>query len=219
VKLNLQRLDEDFWISPYGYKGALVPLPNRMRFLHPEAYVRLRGIAKRGAVFTDAFRSLAAQLEAVRTKQGVQQPGYSAHGFGLAVDVAVQQTMERLEIGSKEALDALMLSSRFQCYRGDHLLRAESWHYSFDADAPGSQAVGRTIQQYYGKCFDYNDKQAQVYLSRLKLYAGELDGKLGPQSKMAIRLFQRQWMIAESGFLNPRTRRLLAVANAEREAE
>lgn len=215
MRLLLERLDEDFLLSPYGPKKSLVPLPGRMRWLHPDAKRRLEGLAKDGLVCTDVYRSPAASLVALKTKRGVQPPGYSAHNYGLAVDLDVKQSMDRLEFVSKEQLDTRMRVAGFECFCKDHLLKSESWHYTFGARGPGSKAVEAVILEHYGKCFVYDNKTAQFYLRELRLYDGALDGKLGPQSRMAIRLFQRQWAISETGTLDAKTRRLLALVTAE----
>jgi len=189
-----------------------------MRYLLPAARDALAPIAAAGAVLTDVFRSMASSLVAAAAKRGVQPPGYSAHNFGLAVDLDVSRSMKRLEVQTKPELDARMRRAGWWCYRSDGTLQRESWHYTWGAEAPGAGAIEATIQRFYGGAFQYDSASAQEYLARLRLYDGTIDGKLGPQSRQAVVLFQRQWKLPEDGKLDAKTKRLLAVASAHREA-
>ena len=123
--------------SIYGAKGAITPLPHRMRFVHPDAYPSLLAIvADYGLVLSDLFRSLASQIEAHRTKQGTARPGFSAHNFGLALDLDVGRALSKLGF-SKRVLDDRMLERGWMCYRGDHNATAlEAWHYTFQPPCP-----------------------------------------------------------------------------------
>ena len=208
------------FLSPYGPRGALVPLPKRMRLLHPAACTSLDG-AHDWLVLTDCFRSLASSLAARAAKRGVQKPGWSAHNFGLAIDVDVRRTLKRMraEAGGgaffKATLDKEMESRGWYCYRADHKLDApESWHMSWSARGPGSAAVEDVIQRYYGEYLALDKKQVQRTLAALGLYRGEFDGKHGPQTKAAVAAFQRTWSLAPDGVAGPETQRLLAVAEA-----
>lgn len=104
----------------------------------------------------------------------------------------------------------------WRCYRADHRVGvSESWHYTFGATAPGSAAVEAVIQRHYGADLRPDAREVQRALARLKLYDGAVDGDLGPQSRRAIMIFQRQWALGVDGKAGSETGRLLAVVAAE----
>lgn len=210
------------WDSPYGEGGALVPLPARMRYLHPAALRSLStgdasGPFELAGPVTDVFRSPAASLLARRQKRGVQPPGRSAHNFGLAVDLDVGRTL-RGRGWTKSALDSWMAQRGWQCYRQDHDPGAsEAWHYTYGADGPGSVAVERVIRAAYGHEFCYDDATLQAYLARLGLYDGDLDGAAGGLTLEGVRAFQRSFGVPATGEADSETRRVLAVVAAEKD--
>ena len=55
----------------------------------------------------------------------------------------------------------------------------------------------------------------QECLKALRLYSGELDGKIGPRTVEAIKCFQRTWKIEETGTVDQKTERTLAYVAAE----
>jgi putative peptidoglycan binding protein len=218
VKLYLAQTPA--WPAPYGDRDALVPLPDRMRYLHPAA---LRSLSTSGVggpfelagPLTDCFRSPTASLQARREKRGVQPPGYSAHNLGLAIDCDVGRTLAERS-WRKSELDSWMAARGWQCYRDDHDAGAsEAWHYTYGADGPGSLAVEQVIQRTYGDQFDYGDSTLQTYLRELRLYDGAIDGLVKSQTLAAVRAFQLS-MELPVGPADARTRRVLAVAAAEK---
>ena len=80
---HLAALTDSFWLSPYGPRGALVPLPRRMRYLLPAARDALAPIAAAGAVLTDVFRSMASRRGAGGGKGGGGAAGESGDKFGV----------------------------------------------------------------------------------------------------------------------------------------
>jgi len=200
-------------------------MPKRCRFLHPEAFDSYLEM-KQQVVVSDMFRSPESSLEAVRRGRGAQPPAYSAHNYGLAIDLEIKQTMKELGVKSKAALDEEMESRGWFCHRRDHELEHEAWHYNFLGRGTqiGSQFrstsgwIEARIGQIYGAFFDLDEKEAQIALQKLRLYGGAIDGKIGPISREAISAFQRTWGLPESGRLDTRTKRTLAYVAAERTA-
>lgn len=202
------------------YDGAL---PARMRYLHPtaaEAFVGIAGVA----VVSDMFRSPESSLRAVREGRGAQPPGYSAHNFGLAIDVDIAATMRRLVVTTKAGLDAAMESHGWYCHRRDHVVGAEAWHYNYlgpgatVAGALTSDEVESRILGLYGDALGPDNRECQRLLARLRMYGGELDGAIGPLTREAARVFERAWGLNVDGVLDARTRRTLAYVAADRAA-
>lgn len=203
------------WNSSYGPRGSLVPVPRRMRWLHPDALAAIvkDGLADR-LIFTDVYRSPESSLNARRTKRGVQRPGYSAHNFGLACDLDVERTLKQNK-WDKRTLDAAMRQAGFECLVAGAVKKTERWHFSFGAAGPGSVAVERAIVARYGPDLAPDGAECQTLLRRLRLYSGAIDGKIGPISREAIMAFQRTWLLAVDGKLGSMTRRTIAVVAAD----
>lgn len=218
--MKLRLAETPGWDSPYGKDGAIVPLPKRMRLLHPDALASLDSTSNNIAdalVFTDVFRSPEASLAARSAKRGVGRPGYSAHNFGLAVDLDVGTTCRRNwpsanPMQTKVLLDRLMAGAGWTCYRDDGLpTKSEAWHYTFGADGHGAAAIEAVIQHYYGQELFLDVGRRQKALAKLGLYRGALDGDPGPLTRAALAVFSRGWQSRGGAD----TDRLLAVLTAE----
>lgn len=208
LEIILARTDP--WESIYGRSPKV--LPNRMRYLHPIALCSIRDFFE-NLVFSDIFRSPAASMAARKRKKGVQKPGWSAHNFGLAIDIAIQATLRKTGWSYRTLVEKLQ-ELGWVCYRRNFTRGREEWHFTFSAKAPGSRAVEEVIMRYYKKSFDYDLVNGQIYLSKLRLYDGEIDGLWGNLSSQAVSLFQKQWDLRATGRMNPRTKRLLAVVGS-----
>jgi hypothetical protein len=227
LTLNLSQLPASI-LGIYGPGTDM--LPDRMRFLHPDAaasYLSLEAGPQRLRV-SDMWRSAESSLQARREKRGVQPPGHSGHNFGFSIDLDVDWMLSRYR-WSKEQLDLYMNQNGWFCYRRDHLRDAESWHFNFfGADSAKYMAVGagsgstaaaleQKIQDFYGAAFQLTPTQVQTALQALKLYTGAIDGAVGPLSAEAIRAFQRTWELPPSGTADPDTQRLMAFVTADRQ--
>lgn len=209
-------------------------MPERMRFLHPDAAQSFAAIAG-WAVVSDMFRSPESSLRAVREGRGAQPPGYSAHNVGLAVDIDIKATAERLTsewarraagnaslLATKTLLDAEMERHGWFCHRRDHVLGSEAWHYNFlgvnakVAGALTSDEVEARIVELYGAALAPDDRECQRLLAKLRMYGGAIDGDLGPLTREAVRVFERAWGLIADGVLDARTRRTLAYVAADR---
>lgn len=211
-----------------AYRGQV---PFRARLLDHEAAVsllQLEADSGDGLVYTDVYRSPNASLLAMKTKRGVQAPGYSAHNFGLAVDLDVGATLARHRWRFPE-LEYFMEAHGWYCHVRDHDgTRPEHWHFNYlgqralvylmaaEPNYPKTwhMAVEHFIRDQYGDAFKLSPEQSQRALKSLSLYDGEIDGDIGTLSREAIGAFQRAWMVYENG-LGERTQRTLAVVTAE----
>jgi hypothetical protein len=205
-------------------------LPQRMRYLHPDAaasYLKMESGPRRLRV-SDMWRSAEASMQARREKRGVQPPGRSGHNFGFSIDVDVDWLLSHYQI-NKAQLDSFMNENGWYCHRKDHLRDSESWHFNyFGADAAKYLAVSEPysstssgleakIQDFYGQSFLLTARELQSALKTLRLYGGDIDGDLGPLSVEAIKAFQRTWELPVTGTAGPDTQRLLAFMTCERQ--
>lgn len=217
-------------------------LPPRWARLHPEAAAALQRVEGfESFVFSDMFRTPEQSLQAAREKRGVQPPGYSAHNFGLAVDLALEDfavpgvadggtragTLSQLKVSYPE-LCARLAVEGWHCHRRDGKLGAEAWHFNWLGPHVGvalalalvenprtwADAAEHAIQAWYGPALVCTETEAQTALAALGLYRGELDGRFGPRSREALRAFQRTWALRETGLLDARTQRTLCVVTA-----
>lgn len=200
-------------------------MPERLRYLAPDVAPHYAAISS-WAVVSDMFRTAESSLAAVRAGRGAQPPGYSAHNYGIAVDLDLGQSMRRGGFKSKGELDERMEADGWFCHRRDHAIAFEAWHYTWLGVGAAISPKVKTIVGYteaaivarYGAQLAPDDAEAQRMLAKLGMYRGDIDGDIGPRSREAIGAFQRAWGVpARMGKLDGRTRRTLAYVAAERE--
>lgn len=191
-----------------------------MRYLHPDAAKAFAGIAD-WVVVSDMFRTPESSLQAVEDGRGAMPPGYSAHGYGLAIDIAITEVMNNLKLKRKADLDAKMEEHGFFCHRRDHENDKEAWHFNYlgvGAKVSGSftsDEVEARIVALYGNYLKPDDTECQRMLAKLKLYGGDIDGDIGPRSRQAVLAFERTWGLPVDGTLDVKTRRTLAYVARE----
>ena len=214
----------------YGSSGS--SFPRNAALLHPDAARAFeRACVTVGRLrVSDMFRTAEQSLLARSQKSGVQPPGYSAHNFGLAIDVDVATVLSRLGL-SKAAFDQRMAACGWWCHRKDDLPASEWWHYNYLGDelearpfleassrsSNTSAAIEAKIAHLYGAGFVLSDVGVQEALSRLRIYQGELDGIIGPRTRHALEAFQRAWELPVTSRPDGRTQRTLALVSAELE--
>lgn len=214
-------------VGIYGKSGK--DFPARMAFLQPEAAAAYTAAAsKLKLVVSDMFRTAEESLRARAEKSGVQPPGYSAHNYGLAIDIATDAVLKATKL-TKPALDAQMEEYGWYCHRKDGKRGMEDWHYNFfgnrDQAEPWvkvcakstnrSSGIEAKIKETFGDQLKLTAEEAQIALAKLKMYHGEIDGKFGSGSKQALMAFQRAWRLPATGAIDERTERTLAYVSAE----
>lgn len=199
LQLSLVTLP-DTTLGIYKVAGVADRLAPRMRRLHPAA----AGAFDSALVYSDIFRSADESLQAMRTKAGVQRPAYSAHNFGLAVDVAVDATLARMQY-DYPALLAHMQAAGWYCHRRDAKRGFEDWHFNYlgaaglpstvRAAQPKTWALAAeaAIQARYGQQLRLSVSELQQALKTMRMYAGEVDGVAGPLTRNACAVFGRAW--------------------------
>jgi hypothetical protein len=209
-----------------AYHGRV---PKRARFLEPSAARSLIALAAAHPwlTMTDVYRSPEASLAAMRTKRGVQQPGYSGHNYGESIDLDVAVCLQAGQL-SYAALLELMAGSGWYCHRRDGGTGSEAWHFNHlaaDAErllalayapdvATWAKPLEQRLQDRYAGAWVYGTEELQRQLARLWLYRGEVDDSLGPLTRESVYAFQRAWRLPEDGLAGPRTRRVLALVAA-----
>lgn len=211
------------------YGATKDQFPARMSFMQPDAAASFVVMAKELSLkVSDMFRTAEESLRAMQQKSGVQPPGFSAHNYGMAIDI---DTDAALKVGglTKGALDRLMERHGWFCHRKDGKRGMEDWHYNFfgvgdeakpwvDACASSTNraaGIESKIKRTFGDQLLLTPEEAQIALAKMKFYSGEIDGKFGGGSKQALMAFQRAWKLQPSGQLDARTERTLAYVSAE----
>lgn len=203
--------------------------PKWALFVHPDAAPSLLELSSMGVRVTDLFRPPDISLSAMAEKRGVQPPGYSGHNYGLCVDVDIEGTLKDTGWTYSELYDKMEEKGWF-CHRRDkNKGRSESWHFNYLGDRKDLLALATKhsstwhlpiearVKELYGESFKLTPEKAQEELKQLKLYSGEIDGKIGPMSKRAIMQFQKTWGLIATGELDERTQRVLALVGAEKD--
>lgn len=213
------------------YGASKNEFPARMARLHPEAadaFTRLQSILKMQVRVSDMFRTAEQSLIARAQKAGVQPPGFSLHNYGVAIDIATDDVLAAAKL-TKPALDMLMKAHGWYCHRKDGKRGMEDWHYNYlgvgaaaepflkaCASSTNTSAGGDAkIMSLYKDALTLTPVEVQECLAHLKLYNGELDGKIGPRTKEALMAFQRTWKLQPSGQVDDKTERTLAYVSAD----
>lgn len=223
MKLQLRKLDP-LPRGIYGPSGTL--FAKRMGFLHPDAAEAFQALEREagGLVYSDMYRSADSSLHAVETKEGTKSPGYSAHGFGLAVDVAVDASLARLGCSYAVLLERLAAHG-WHSHRRDGERGPECWHFNWlgphaqeflattnptNHATWGHAAEAAILAAYPELATRMEAAEIQTDLARVHLYGGAIDGQLGPLSRQAALAFARAWRVPEHGPVFERTLRFVA---------
>jgi len=230
MDLVLKRIHKDHVEGIYG--STKDQMPRQWRLLHPAAADSLRRIFfVTGKIIrvSGLWRSAEASLAARQSKSGVQPPAYSAHNFGLAMDIDVENCLVRFDC-DKPSLDELLQMFGWYCHRKDGKQLFEAWHYNFLGDedeaaaflahsaasSNTSSAVQANLQQLYGSQMSLPKKKIQAALQKLGFYHGEIDGLFGPLTNNAIEAFCRAWLLGEQTYRSSKFQRTLAFVAADK---
>lgn len=203
--------------------------PARLKFLAPEAADALLALEKDsgGFTYTDFWRDPVGSLLAKRSRKTSQLPGYSAHGFGLALDIDLS-VLDEKKI-SYEDLLYFMKKRGWVCHRrdGDYTL-PEAEHFNFLGHLSERYLIACTLDpttwqkaaeerifEKYGQDFQLTVPQVQEKLALLGLYRGAFSGQVDLYTREAILAFQRTWDLTENGLPDSVLCRVLAVVTAD----
>lgn len=211
------------------YGATKDQFPARMSYLQADAALAYQQAAKALSLrVSDMFRTAEESLRARAEKSGVQPPGFSAHNYGMAIDIDTDAVLKANKL-DKPALDKAMESYGWWCHRKDGRRGSEDWHYNFlgvgqaaqpyldaaKSSTVRSAAVEARIVKTFGDDLLLTAEEAQIALAKMRLYSGEIDGKFGGGSMQALKAFQRAWKLPDTGKLDAKTERTLAYVTAD----
>jgi hypothetical protein len=225
MPLNLKEIPAHLVHGIYGKKKN--ELPARMRYLASDAARSFIRHLSPCVVVSDMYRSAEASLRARKNRKGAQRPGYSGHNYGKSIDLDIGKSIKGIGLKNKKQLDEFMELSGWYCHRRDHKRDFESWHYNYfglvvsawvhPKDKKTSYGLERMIVDEYGHWWKRATvEDAQIRLTRLGMYDGDIDNKRGPLTSEAVRIFQRAWLLPVDKKLNQRTQRTLAFVTADK---
>jgi hypothetical protein len=176
--------------------GKREEMPSRALWLAPDAALSY-GVMADEVVVSDMFRSADSSLVARKAGRGAAAPGRSSHNYGRAIDVDIKATMGRLAMRRKVDLDAWLAARGWWCWRGDHELDREAWHYFYSPDGVDYQR-GNAVAWWGAELarlhpLAWHTARRQTALAYLGIYSGQLDGKAGPLTRQALAAFGRAW--------------------------
>ncbi len=204
-------------------------LPERMLWLHPDALRSIQELERDyPGVFrySDMFRGVAGQIR-VREKNRERRrasgrpvryagklPGYSAHGYGLAIDHDVRGNLKRLarflltredaDPYGKREYDLLMRKYGWYCHRdaphGDHKRKHEEWHFNFFGDDP---------KRWLAHCEERTDAGIEA---KIRYMYGPLT--CTTPKDFDVRSFQEAHTLRPDGIFGPMSRRVKAYVDA-----
>lgn len=202
----------------------------RLPYLAPDAAQALIAIEKDtdGLVYTDMWRDPTSSLLNRRTRKTSQLPGYSAHNFGLAVDLDVKTILDEKKIRYEDLL-RIMQRRGWYCHRRDGQENApESDHFTYLGDLQEKYLIRCTmdpvtwdnaaelrIWERFGKDFQIELRNVQLLLTKLRFYTGLVNGMKDMYTREAILAFQRAWDLVQSGQADVQTCRVLAFVTAQ----
>lgn len=211
------------------YEGKV---PNWARYLYPDAAESLLDLEEEtgGLIYTSLWRSANASLWAIKNKSGAMPPGFSAHNYGLAVDLTVDQIIKEKIISSYDYLLNMMAEFGWYCHRRDRKKKFESWHFNYlghNAEAYLELATTRSktwhlpieerIKELYGYVWEeWEAEDVQRALRTLKFYDQKVDGLWGSYSRGALNSFQRAYKLRQTSKATDRDIRTLAFCTAKK---
>lgn len=202
----------------------------KLPLLDPEAADSLLSLERDtdGLIYLDIWRDGIASLVAKRMSRTSHLPSYSAHNYGLAIDIDVTSILNQKKIRYEDLLH-LMKRRGWYCHRRDgdsnktnsghfNYLGQEAERYlvkcSLDPITWGNPAE-LMIYERYGMQFPMSLKEAQEKLARLGMFKGKTTGTNDIYTREAVLAFQRAWNLIENGYVDDSFCRVLAFITAE----
>lgn len=203
-------------------------------YLAPDAALAFMAIEQDtdGLIYKDLYRDPTSSLLVRRLHRKSQLPGYSAHNYGLAVDLDVNAILEEKKIRYEDLL-YIMKKRGWICHRRDGSQdQAGSGHFTYlgeEADhhlrvctmdpTTWQYPAEQIIWERYNKNFKLDTRDVQALLSKMSMYSGTFTGQNDAYTREAILAFQRAWDLTPSGSPDLTLCRVLSYVTAERERD
>jgi hypothetical protein len=199
-------------------------------FLAREAALSLATIEKDtdGLIYRDMWRDAVSSLLARRMRKTSQLPGYSAHNYGLAVDLDVGAILAQKKILYEDLL-WLMKRRGWYCFRRDGAAeQTGSDHFNFLGEAADhylskctldpttwSAASEIKIWEFYHEDFQISTKDVQLKLAKIGFFNAPFTEQRDIYTREAIMAFQRAWDLIQSGSPDMSLCRVLSFVTAD----
>lgn len=217
-------------------KLSLQHIPNvkgnaRRTFLAPDAAASLAVIQADtdGLIYSEMWRDSVDSLLVKRLKGG-PLVSYSAHNYGLAVDLDVEPILKQKKIKYEDLL-WLMRRRGWYCSRRDESPNQPgSEHFNFlGLGTQAEKYLAKSTQdpmtwptipelriwERHGQDFQMETKEVQMKLSKLGLFTEPFTGQRDLYTREAIIAFQRAWDLTQTGSPDMTLCRTLAFVTAE----
>lgn len=199
-------------------------------FLAREAALSLATIEKDtdGLIYRDVWRDAVSSLLARRIRKTSQLPGYSAHNYGLAVDLNIEAILLQKKIQYEDLL-WIMKRRGWYCHRRDGVEgQTGSEHFNFLGEGADrylarctqdpttwSAASEIKIWEFYHQDFQLSTKEVQILLSKICFFKAPFTEQRDIYTREAIIAFQRAWDLIQSGSPDMTLCRVLAFVTAD----
>ncbi len=201
----------------------------RLPYLSIDAAASLRTLERdmSGLVYTDMWRDPVGCMLARRVRHSSLSPGYTAHSYGLAVDLDLKTILDEKKIRYEDLLYVMKKRGWF-CHRRDGQVdQAEAEHFNFLGDM-GEKYIVKTsmdpvtwgrpaeerVYEIHGKDFQTSLPECQRLLAKIGLYNGPFTDTHDQYTREAILAFQRTWDLVDDGTANPTFCRVLSYVSA-----
>lgn len=215
-------------------KLSLLQIPNvkgdaKRTFLASDAAIALAAIQNDtdGLIYSEMWRDSVDSLLARRLKGG-PLVSYSAHNYGLAVNLNVKTILEQKKITYEDLL-WLMKRRGWYCFRRDKIPdQPGSEHFNFLGDQAEKYLAKSTqdpttwsvvpelrIWARHGQDFQMETSEVQIKLAKLGLFTKPFTGQRDLYTREAILAFQRTWDLTQTGSPDLTLCRTLAFVTAD----
>lgn len=183
-----------------------------------------------GLVYTEMWRDALSSILVRRTNTSTPPPGYSAHNYGLSIQIDMRASMKVKKL-SHDDLTKILERHGWFCQRRDEgfdiseVGACQFNYFGKDHDKYLSKASQDAtswltpsefyIWEKYRDDFQLETADVQNKLGSLGLYRGTITGQRDLYTREAIMAFQRTWEISQSGAPDMTLCRVLSFVTAE----
>jgi len=214
----------------YGAKGGQVP--RNRAFLAPDAardFIQLQKDTGGDLVFWDVYRSVDRQVLLRKTMPNVANlPGFSAHNFGVALDVSLPSLLDwlrkkgkiattdggirRPDLGWAGPLNELYSIRQFLASYGFSPINHEAWHFEHRLSYTTFRGY---VADVYKQELDLSTTEIKMGLHELGYDVWPIDEDRNGKYALAVMAMQKDHGLVVDGVPGPITKRVLALLCAD----